>query len=41
MNKMIILFSRVLTVNNLSWIDFYISFLILLVIGLLLLSIEE
>ena len=33
--------SRLLSVNNLGWIDFYISFFILLFIGALLLSIEE
>lgn len=38
---MSILLSRVLTVNNLGWIDFYITFFIVLFIGFLLLSIEE
>jgi len=35
------LLSRVLTVNNLGWIDFYIAFFIMLFIGALLLSIED
>jgi len=33
--------SRLLSVNNLGWIDFYMSFFILLFIGALLLSIED
>lgn len=38
---MIILLSRVLTVNNLGWFDFYMSFIIAIFIGALVLSIEE
>jgi hypothetical protein len=38
---MIVLLSRVLTVNNLGWIDFYISLIIIIIIGCLLLSIED
>lgn len=38
---MIQLLSRVLTVNNLGWIDFYISLIIIIIIGCLLLSIED
>lgn len=38
---MIVLLSRVLSVNNLGWIDFYISLIIIVIIGCLLLSIED
>lgn len=38
---MLVLLSRVLTVNNLGWIDFYISLIIIIIIGALLLSIED
>jgi len=38
---MSILLSRVLTVNNLGWFDFYMSLIIVIFIGALVLSIEE
>jgi len=38
---MSVFLSRVLTVNNLGWVDFYISLIIIIIIGCLLLSIED
>ena len=35
------LFSRVLTVNNLGWVDFYTCFFIVLFMGIIVLSIDE